>query len=116
MRICKSILATSHADCQIEKMAKQIPNYLFGLVEDDGDCGVGGQAEDEDKSEVDAGEVVHTVRQVPLLTENQTRDGTCSNLTNVVVEFCKMLLVFSISSEKHCCISFFIFVDIFLEY
>ena len=59
-------------------------------MEDDGDCGVGCQAEDEDKREVDAGEVVHTVRQVPLLTENQTRDRTCSSLTNVVVEFCKM--------------------------
>ena len=86
----KILLATSHGNCHIGKMAIKIPNYLFGLVEDDGNSGVGGQAEDEDKSEVDAGEVVHTVRQVPLLTENQTRDGTCSNLTNVVVEFCKM--------------------------
>ena len=63
---------------------------LFRSVEDDGDCDVCDEAEDEDECQVDAGEVVHAVRQVPLLTEDQTRDRTCSNLTNVVVEFCKM--------------------------
>ena len=38
-----------------------MPTCLFGFVEDDGDSGVGCKTKDEDKSQVDAGEVVHAV-------------------------------------------------------